>query len=89
MIKPAEIQQIARKEGVRDAQIEKDYVISWILITWVPFKLFAKKLEVYAIKGRSPYIEEHLIEKIQQESRFFTETKTSSEMKLTPSTQWA
>jgi len=31
MIKPAEIQQIARKEGVRDTQIEKDYVISWIL----------------------------------------------------------
>ena len=32
MIKPAEIQQIARKEGVRDTQIEKDYIISWILI---------------------------------------------------------
>ena len=31
MIKPAEIQQIARCEGVRDTQIEKDYVISWIL----------------------------------------------------------
>ena len=31
MIKPAEIQQAARKEGVRDTQIEKDYVISWIL----------------------------------------------------------
>jgi predicted nucleotidyltransferase component of viral defense system len=31
MIKPSEIQQIARKEGVRDAQIEKDYIISWIL----------------------------------------------------------
>jgi len=31
MIKPAEIQQTARKEGVRDSQIEKDYVISWIL----------------------------------------------------------
>ena len=31
MIRPAEIQQIARKEGVRDTQIEKDYIISWIL----------------------------------------------------------
>jgi predicted nucleotidyltransferase component of viral defense system len=31
MIKPAEIQQIARKEGVRDTQIEKDYILSWIL----------------------------------------------------------
>jgi exopolysaccharide biosynthesis protein len=34
-------------------------------------------------------IEEHLIEKIQQESRFFTETLTNSYMKLTPSTEWA
>ena len=31
MIKPGEIQQKARKAGVRDQQIEKDYVISWIL----------------------------------------------------------
>ncbi|GAB6009880.1 nucleotidyl transferase AbiEii/AbiGii toxin family protein [Dysgonomonas reticulitermitis] len=32
MIRPAEIQQNARKEGVRDTQIEKDYILSWILI---------------------------------------------------------
>jgi len=31
MIKPGEIQQKAREEGVRDQQIEKDYVLSWIL----------------------------------------------------------
>lgn len=31
MIKPGEIQQKARAEGVRDQQIEKDYVLSWIL----------------------------------------------------------
>ncbi|MCL2435714.1 MAG: nucleotidyl transferase AbiEii/AbiGii toxin family protein [Lentimicrobiaceae bacterium] len=31
MIKPGEIQQKARKIGVRDQQIEKDYVLSWIL----------------------------------------------------------
>ena len=31
MIKSAEIQQIARNEGVRDTQIEKDYILSWIL----------------------------------------------------------
>jgi len=31
MIRQAEIQQIARKQGVRDAQIEKDYILSWIL----------------------------------------------------------
>ncbi len=31
MIKPGEIQQKARNVGVRDQQIEKDYVLSWIL----------------------------------------------------------
>jgi predicted nucleotidyltransferase component of viral defense system len=31
MIKPKEIQQKARAFGVRDQQIEKDYIISWIL----------------------------------------------------------
>ena len=30
MIKTKEIQQKANKDGVRDTQIEKDYVISWI-----------------------------------------------------------
>jgi hypothetical protein len=32
MIKPAEIQQKARKEGVRDTQIEKDYLLYLIPI---------------------------------------------------------
>jgi uncharacterized protein len=31
MIKPGEIQKKAREAGVRDQQIEKDYVLSWIL----------------------------------------------------------
>ena len=31
MIKPGEIQQKARVVGVRDQQIEKDYILSWIL----------------------------------------------------------
>jgi len=31
VIKPVEIQQKARKVGVRDQQIEKDYMLSWIL----------------------------------------------------------
>jgi len=31
MIKPREIQNKARKVGVRDQQIEKDYILSWIL----------------------------------------------------------
>ena len=31
MIKPSEVQQKATRLGVRDHQIEKDYVLSWIL----------------------------------------------------------
>ena len=31
MIRPGEIQQKASVEGLRDQQIEKDYIISWIL----------------------------------------------------------
>jgi predicted nucleotidyltransferase component of viral defense system len=31
MIKAREIQQKARQDGVRDTQIEKDYILSWIL----------------------------------------------------------
>lgn len=31
MIEPREIQQKAREDGVRDQQIEKDYILSWIL----------------------------------------------------------
>lgn len=31
MIKPGEIQQKARAVGVRGQQIEKDYILSWIL----------------------------------------------------------
>lgn len=31
MIQPGEIQSIAGKEGVRDTQIEKDYIISWVM----------------------------------------------------------
>ena len=31
MIKPGEIQKKARATGVRDSQIEKDYILSWIL----------------------------------------------------------
>lgn len=31
MIKPGEIQRKANMFGVRDQQIEKDYILSWIL----------------------------------------------------------
>jgi len=31
MIKPKEISKLANSEGVRQQQIEKDYIISWII----------------------------------------------------------
>ncbi|MBA7551739.1 hypothetical protein ES705_44287 [subsurface metagenome] len=31
MIKPKEISKLANSEGVRQQQIEKDYIISWVL----------------------------------------------------------
>lgn len=31
MIRPGEVQQKANAAGVRDQQIEKDYILSWIL----------------------------------------------------------
>jgi len=48
MIKPGEIQQKARKAGVRDQQIEKDYVISWILYGIATHDLLS---EVLVFKG--------------------------------------
>ena len=37
MIKPSEIQKKANAERVRDTQIEKDYILTWIL-TGVSFR---------------------------------------------------
>lgn len=48
MIRPSEIQQKARKEGVRDTQIEKDYVLSWILTGIAHNELLS---DVLAFKG--------------------------------------
>lgn len=48
MIRPAEIQQTARKEGVRDTQIEKDYILSWILTGIAQNELLS---EVLVFKG--------------------------------------
>ncbi len=45
MIPPGEIQSIAGKEGIRDTQIEKDYVISWV---------------TYGI-ANSPFLKENLV----------------------------
>lgn len=48
MIKPGEIQQKARAVGVRDQQIEKDYILSWILKAIAQHKQLSK---VIAFKG--------------------------------------
>lgn len=44
MIKPGEIQNKARKEGVRDQQIEKDYMLSWILQGIAQHDLLSKSI---------------------------------------------
>jgi uncharacterized protein len=44
MIKPGEIQQKAREVGVRDQQIEKDYVLSWILKGVAQHKQLSKSI---------------------------------------------
>jgi predicted nucleotidyltransferase component of viral defense system len=48
MIRLSEIQQKARKENVRDTQIEKDYVLSWILTGIAHNKLL---FNILAFKG--------------------------------------
>jgi predicted nucleotidyltransferase component of viral defense system len=44
MLKGREIQTIAGKIKVRDTQIEKDYVITWLLWGMAQHKLFYKNL---------------------------------------------
>jgi len=48
MIKAKEIQQKARQDGVRDIQIEKDYILSWILCGIAQHQTLSKCL---AFKG--------------------------------------
>ena len=44
MIKPGEIQQKANAVGVRDQQIEKDYILSWILFGIVKHEQLSKAI---------------------------------------------
>lgn len=44
MIKPGEIQQKARALGVRDQQIEKDYILSWILFGIAKYEQLSKAI---------------------------------------------
>ena len=48
MIKPGEIQLIARKVSVRDSQIEKDYILSWVLKGIAEHSQLA---EIFVFKG--------------------------------------
>ena len=48
MIRPTEIQKKANKERVRDTQIEKDYILTWILTDITNNEVLAKSL---AFKG--------------------------------------
>ena len=52
MIKPGEIQQKAREVGVRDQQIEKDYMLSWILQGVAQHEQLSKAI---VLAGRKPY----------------------------------
>ena len=60
MIRQAEIQQYARKVGVRDIQIEKDYILTWILFGISKQEQLSK---VLAFKGgtviKKVYIEDY------------------------------
>ncbi len=44
MIKPGEIQQKARAVGVRDQQIEKDYILSWILLGFAKHQQLSRSI---------------------------------------------
>jgi uncharacterized protein len=46
MIKPGEIQKIANTLGIRDTQIEKDYVIGWIL-KGISYNVYLKECLVF------------------------------------------
>ena len=44
MIRPAEIQRKAYETGVRDTQIEKDYILTWLLSGIAKHKRLSKVL---------------------------------------------
>lgn len=48
MIKPIEIKQHAQKQGIRETQIEKDYILTWILYGIAQHELLSR---VFAFKG--------------------------------------
>jgi uncharacterized protein len=57
MIKPAEIKQFAHQSGVRDIQIEKDYILTWILYGISKHEQLSK---VLAFKKEVPYLKKFI-----------------------------
>lgn len=81
MIRPAEIQQKAQKEGVRDTQIEKDYVLSWILTGIAHNELL---VDILAFKGGTVLKKFYFEDYRHSEDLDFTlldNTKTNEEIK--------
>jgi predicted nucleotidyltransferase component of viral defense system len=81
MIRPAEIQQKARKEGVRDTQIEKDYILSWILAGIAHNELLS---DILVFKGGTVLKKFYFEDYRHSEDLDFTlldDTKTSEEIK--------
>ncbi|GHT44661.1 hypothetical protein AGMMS49965_20730 [Bacteroidia bacterium] len=81
MIRPAEIQQKARTEGVRDTQIEKDYILSWILTGIAHNRLLS---DILAFKGGTVLKKFYFEDYRHSEDLDFTlldNTKTNDEIK--------
>jgi len=76
MIKSGEIQQKARKIGVRDQQIEKDYILSWILFGISKHEKLSKAI---VFKGgtvlKKIYFEEYRFSEDLDFTLLYTETK--------------
>ena len=74
MIKPGEIQQKANADGVRDQQIEKDYMLSWVLFGISKHEQLCKAI---VFKGgtvlKKVYFENYSDRKTKQRARILTD----------------
>lgn len=79
MIKPGEIQQKARGVGVRDQQIEKDYILSWILFGIAKHEQLSKAI---VFKGgtvlRKVYFEDYRFSEVLDFTLLNSDASTSS-----------
>jgi hypothetical protein len=89
VIRPAEIQQIAYRKGVRDTQIEKDYALSWILTGIAQSVLLS---EILAFKGGTVLKKFYFEDYRHSEDLDFTlldSTKTNDEIRAAFETSFA